>query len=159
MQVTDVEVPVAEIDRDIYVMPAFVTLPTSDLDAARAWYAALGFVELAVMPPGTDSPQLVHLRRYRYQDVLLVPAADGAATGGGIRASFAHTAPLDELDTVAERLAALGTGTVAGPRTTPWYAVELEATDPDGHVVVLTGMAEQPPQAFVDEVRASVVDP
>ena len=66
-----IDVPKHEIDREIYAMPAFVSLPTSDMAAARSWYRALGFVELAVMPPDGNDPQLVHLRRYRYQDLLL----------------------------------------------------------------------------------------
>lgn len=161
----ELDVPVHEVDREIYVMPAFATLTVADLAASRAWYAALGFVELAVLPPGADSevsthPVLVHLRRYRYQDLLLVPSDDdreGSPTHGA-RAllSFAHTGPLEQLETLASALSDLGTGAVDGPRTTPWFAVELEATDPDGHVVVLTARSDTPPPpSFVDDLDAA----
>ncbi len=152
------EVPVPEIDREIYAMPMFATLPVRDLDASRAWYAALGFVELAVMPGSDGSPQLVHLRRYRYQDLLLVLAEDGD-TSGSARISFAHSGPVEELDDVAATLREIAAGEVAGPRTMPWRAVELESRDPDGHLVVLTAPPQGPPPEGWDEfVRSTIVE-
>ncbi|GEC07647.1 hypothetical protein SSP24_53020 [Streptomyces spinoverrucosus] len=57
--------------RGIYGMPAFVTIPTNDLAASvDFWTRGLGFFELFGIP-GT----LVHLRRWAFQDVLLVQAA------------------------------------------------------------------------------------
>lgn len=150
------EVPTPEIDRSIYVMPMFATLPATDLERSRAWYAALGFVELAVMPGPDGSVALVHLRRYRHQDLLLVPA-DGPVTEGAGRVSFSHTGALEELETVAGALRALGVGAVHGPTTTPWRAVEVEAHDPDGHVVVLTAQSpEPPPEGWDDFVRSTI---
>jgi catechol 2,3-dioxygenase-like lactoylglutathione lyase family enzyme len=109
--------PRHEIDRDIYGMPAYTSLQTSDLAASRRWWTeGLGFVELAVMP-GPDGPEsLIHLRRYRYQDVLLVGGRPAEApTPVGISVSFAHAGPLDELATVADRLRQLAAGGVTGP--------------------------------------------
>ncbi len=156
-----IDMPSPVIDREIYVMPAFATLTVRDLDAARRWYAAMGFVELAVMPGPDGGPSLVHLRRYRYQDLLLVPAPEGAPTGtGSARLSFAHTAPLSELDDIAEALRQTGLGEVDGPNETPWYAVELVARDADGNTVALTGRSErQPSREWTDEVRSSIVEP
>ncbi len=154
----DFEIPIPEIDREIYVMSMFATLPVKDLDASRAWYAALGFVELAVMPAPDGSVQVVHLRRYRYQDLLLVPA-EGEVSAGGARVSFAHTAPIEDLETVADALREVGYGEVTGPSTTPWHAIELEARDPDGHVVVLTGQSPAPPpEGWEDFVRSTLVE-
>ena len=54
----------------IYGMPMFVTVPTSDLDVSvDFWTEALGFFSLFSIPG-----RLVHLRRWAFQDVLLVPA-------------------------------------------------------------------------------------
>lgn len=146
------EVPVEQIDRSIYAMPAFTTLPVTDMSAAEQWYCeGAGFVVLARMGP------LVHLRRYRYQDLLLVPGDD--VGGGGARTSFICS-DLDEQAAAAARARALGTGTVEGPLTTPWYSVETTFTDPDGHVIVLTGRGtERPPERFDEMVRDSVVRP
>ena len=152
------EVPVPEIDREIYAMPMFATLPVQDLDTSRAWYAALGFVELAVMPGPDGSVQLVHLRRYRYQDLLLVPAA-GEVSAGDARLGFAHTGLVEDLEAVAAALREVGGGQVVGPSTTAWHAVELEARDPDGHIVVLTAQPSAPPPEGWDEfVRSSIVE-
>ena len=81
------QLPSAEIDRGIYVMPQFVTFEVSDMAAARRWYAnGLGFVELAVLPGPAGDPALVHLRRFRYQDILLVPASEPSSGASPRRA-------------------------------------------------------------------------
>src|SRR3954447_25701553 len=82
------EVPAGEIDRSIYVMPSFATFEVTSLDTSRRWYVeGLGFVVLATLPGQDGAPALVHLRRWRYQDLLLVPARHEAAgsRGAGVR--------------------------------------------------------------------------
>ncbi|GIF96556.1 VOC family protein [Catellatospora citrea] len=130
------------IDRDIYPMPAFVKFEATDLPATTRWYEAAGFVVLAAMPGPGGATMLVHLRRQRYQDILLVPAR-GAVTGGG-RVTMA--AGGDDLRLRAGDLAAAGGGTVDGPAQTPWRSDDLVLTDPDGNVVVLT----EPRRADID---------
>ena len=125
------------IDRDIYPMPSFPTLEVSDLHRSRAWYEALGFVTLAVVPSPDGTPLVVHLRRMRYQDILLV---HGTPTPG-YRTSFA-AGDVDLMavaETARERTLPDGAaGSIAGPERTPWYAFELTAIDPDGYAIVLT---------------------
>ncbi len=125
------------IDRDIYPMPSFPTLEVTDLDRSRAWYEALGFVTLAVVPSPDGTPLVVHLRRMRYQDILLVRGTPKP----GYRTSFAA----GDVDLVAvaeaarERTDRSGVpGSIAGPDRTPWYALEVTAIDPDGYSIVLT---------------------
>ncbi len=120
------------IDRDVYPMPAFVTLPVTDLAASTRWYEALGFVVLATLPGPGGADGLVHLRRHRYQDLLLVP---GRPTPGP-RVSFA--AGEEDLAERAARVRGADGGSVEGPVDTPWFSRDLVATDPDGYVVVLT---------------------
>lgn len=61
------------IDTEIYAMPGFVTLQVDDLARSTRWYVeGLGFVVLAEIPGPGGTPVLVHLRRHRYQDILLV---------------------------------------------------------------------------------------
>ena len=64
---------------DFYPMPAFITLAVSDVIEVGRWYKeALGFRSVYDGPTGPDGkPRLVHLRRARYQDLLLVLSEDG----------------------------------------------------------------------------------
>lgn len=125
------------VDRDIYPMPMFVTFQVSDLLAATRWYEEVGFVVLATMPGPAGPDSLVHLRRLRYQDLLLV-------TGDpvpGVQISLA--AGDDDLAARAERvnryIAEAGAWCrVDGPRDTPWFTRDLTAVDADGYAVTLT---------------------
>ena len=138
------------VDREIYPMPMFVTLPVRDLVASTAWYEAAGFAVLATMPGPAGAASLVHLRRLRFQDLLLVPGEPVP----GPRITF--VAGEDDLDARAEALTGeLADGVrrtqdgehephadlrrVAGPADTPWFTRDLVLTDPDGYTVVLTG--------------------
>ncbi|WP_208641288.1 hypothetical protein [Micromonospora arborensis] len=80
--------------RGIYGMPAFATIPTSDLAASvDIWARGLGFFELFSIP-GT----LVHLRRWAFQDVLLVSAASVPARTPAMSISFVCV--LSQIDSI-----------------------------------------------------------
>jgi catechol 2,3-dioxygenase-like lactoylglutathione lyase family enzyme len=125
--VAEIEVPSPEIDRSIYVMPAFATLRVRDLEAARRWYVeGLGFIVLAELPGPAGEIALIHLRRWRYQDILLVPARDpDSPAPSGIRLTFcAHGTDLDAL---AAQARATDGGVVEGPFATPWNTRDVVA--------------------------------
>lgn len=142
------------VTRDIYPMPAFLTLTVSDLERSVLWYTeGLDFVELARMP------QLVHLRRFRFQDILLFPQRPGtppAAPGAGWSYSLLGGPGLPAL---AERLAAHSPGASAGMQRMPWNVDELRCVDPDGYTIVFTERVpdDQIDEAFSAAVRASLV--
>jgi uncharacterized glyoxalase superfamily protein PhnB len=124
-----------EITRDIYPMPAFVTLIVADVERAVDWYTnGLDFVSLFTMPGPDGKPALVHLRRWRYQDILVRPGNDPPAGGWTI----SIMANADQLDTLVERATAHGGGTVEGPADTPWNTRDVTTIDPDGYTVVYT---------------------
>ncbi|WP_204077723.1 VOC family protein [Planotetraspora phitsanulokensis] len=124
-----------EINRDIYGMPAFVTLAVTDLDRTIDWYVnGLDFVVLFTVPDPTGKPALVHLRRWRYQDILV---RLGEASGGG-EWTISMMATRQQLDGLAERARKHGGGVVHGPVDTPWNTRDLRVTDPDGYTVVYT---------------------
>lgn len=126
-----------EITRDIYGMPMFATLIASDMAATVSWYTeGLGFISLFTVPAGDGVPALVHLRRWRFQDLLVRPAAEPVTPGTACTLNFA--AVYDEIDTLAERARAHGGGRVEGPVHTPWNTRDLTTIDPDGRVVVFT---------------------
>jgi hypothetical protein len=132
------------ITRDIYGMPAFTKLAVADLFATVAWFTgALDFTELFTMPSPSGDPALVHLRRWRYQDILVVPAGpDVYPIGPGIQVTFA--AEFAELDALAARARAFGDGAVDGPADTRWNTRDLTVTSPDGLVVVFTARRPEP---------------
>ena len=136
------------IDRSIYPMPMFVNLVVGDLTVAETLYASAGFVTLATIPGPSGVPSLVHLRREKYQDILMT---QGAAVRGTVSASFA--AGDVDLVEVADRIRSAG-GDVTGPVDTPWFTTDVRFADADGNTVTLTAprMADQAAaQAWVND--------
>ncbi|TCC55148.1 VOC family protein [Kribbella pittospori] len=153
--------------RGIYAMPAFVTIPTSDLAASTDfWVRGLGFIELFSIPGS-----IVHLRRWAFQDVLLVPAesmqpqapdsvpgqarADSAPapalTDSGPELASADSGPgwgpvmsvsfscvLSQVDSVVEACRVLRPDSVDGPRDTPWNTRDITVITPENARVVFT---------------------
>jgi catechol 2,3-dioxygenase-like lactoylglutathione lyase family enzyme len=118
--------------RGIYGMPAFVTIPTSDLAASvDFWIRALGFFELFSIP-GT----LVHLRRWAFQDVLLVAAASVPEQPPAISFSFACV--LSQVDSLVEACRVLRPTSVDSPRDTPWNTRDVEVITPENARIVFT---------------------
>ena len=141
------------VTRDIYGMPAFVTLAVTDVRATADWFArATDFIELFAMPPG-DDPDLIHLRRWRYQDILVRRAEPPeTAVSAAVQLSFA--AEFTELDVLATRARATG-ATVEGPTDTPWNTRDLAIVSPSGLRVVFTARrpAELQDQAFSADMQ------
>jgi len=133
---------------EIYPMPMFATLTVTDVAAATAWYErALGFsVVFRAAGPG-GQPSLVHLRRRKYQDLLLVPAMPGSAAADApstMTVSFSADGEVDALAERARSAETVGRAAVAGPVDTPWNTRDLRVTDPAGHRLVFTGRNPNP---------------
>ncbi|WP_458688595.1 VOC family protein [Nocardia tengchongensis] len=133
------------IDRTIYPMPMFATFQVRDIAATTAFYEAAGFFALATVP-GENGPVVVHLRRMKYQDLLLVP---GQPSPGSTTVSF--SAGGEDLATLASTLRerAFPSVTITGPTDTAWYTTDVTITDPDGNRVILTA----PRLAELDEAK------
>lgn len=124
--------PAPPIYREIYPMPMFVILPTADLAASKDfWINGLGFVDLFSTPD-----QVTHLRRWAFQDVLLVPGSPEAGTPAG---SVSFSCMLGQLDEIAARCEELAPGCTSGPEVKPWNCTELTVTTPENATVVMTG--------------------
>ncbi|MGW4996692.1 VOC family protein [Streptomyces hydrogenans] len=118
----------------IYGMPAFVTIPTTDLAASvDFWTRGLGFFELFTIP-GT----LVHLRRWAFQDVLLVTA--DSVPEQAPAAGFSFACVLGQIDGLAAACRAARPGSVSAdsPRDTPWNTRDIEVTTPENARIILT---------------------
>jgi hypothetical protein len=124
---------------EVYPMPMFAAMETADVNALVQWYqAALGF---AVMfrTPVAGEPVLVHLRRRKYQDVLVGPARAGRAPEpGGWTLCLQAGEDVDQLATHAAAVPVTGKAQVEHPEDTPWNTRQLRIVDPDGRVVVLS---------------------
>ncbi|MFE9421685.1 VOC family protein [Kitasatospora sp. NPDC006697] len=111
--------------RGIYGMPAFVTIPTVDLtESVEFWTRKLGFFELFSIPG-----RLVHLRRWAFQDVLLVPAERVPEEAPAVSVSFACV--LSEVDAIAEACGAVA-------QDTPWNTRDVSVTTPEKARIVYT---------------------
>ncbi len=138
------------ITTDIYPMPAFITIDSSDVDRTVDFFVdGLDFVSLFTMPGPDGTPMLVHLRRWRYQDILVRRGAPGPGSGW----SFSVAALAEELPALADR--ARAHGTVDGPTDTPWNTRDLTVTDPDGYRIVFTARrpAGERDEVFGAEIR------
>ncbi len=120
------------IDRTIYPMPMFVNLVVSNLADASALYEAAGFFTLATIPGPEGETALVHLRREKYQDILMT---HGEPIAGTVTASFA--AGDVDLQEVADRVRAAG-GDAEGPFDTAWFSHDVIVRDADGNAITLT---------------------
>ncbi len=131
---------------EIYPMPAFVTLAVADVAGVAAWYErALGFITVFRVPtPDGVPPPLVHLRRRKYQDVLIVPGADGLSPGSSLTISFSADGEIDELAARARAAEPVGRSAIDGPVDTPWNTRDLRVTDPAGHRLVFTSRRANP---------------
>lgn len=123
---------------EIYPMPMFPKLTVRDIEASVRWYAALGFEHVFTMSDAFGRPQLVHLRRARYADVLLVPGSGPAANGRDRGVSLTFALETDEVASLAERARSLGSQVLAEPRVQPWNARDVSIADPDGHHLIFS---------------------
>ncbi|MGC5628747.1 VOC family protein [Georgenia sp. Z1344] len=130
-----------DIFRGIYGMPMFVTIPTTDIDvSADFWQRALGFVDLFSIPG-----RMVHLRRWAFQDVLLV--ATDEETPAPPASSVTFAAVLDQVDGIAEACKELRPGSTQGPRHTPWNTVDVEVVTPENARVLMSAAKPYDPES------------
>ena len=118
-------------------MPFFVKLKVADVERSTEWYVrALGFRALFVMShPETGKPITSHLRRAKYQDILLVPGARGSGDEGCVMNMSLDGSP----DELARAALPSGVEPVEGPANTPWNTREVTFKDPDGYLLTFTG--------------------
>ncbi len=126
--------------RGIYGMPQFVTVPTADLAASvDLWTRGLGFFDLFSVPGG-----VVHLRRWAFQDVLLVP---GTPAPGPSALTVSFACVLSQLDGIVAACEDVSPGCTTGPREMPWGSVEVEVRTPESTRVVMTAARPYDPDS------------
>ncbi len=140
---------------EVYPMPAYTSLPASDVAATvRFFTEVVGFGLMYRGPEVGGQPMISHLRGRRYQDVLVMPARGPVHPANGLVVAFLA----DDLDGLAARARAAGTP-CDGPTVQPWGATEVHLRDPDGNAFVFF-TAPQPPAPGTDfeATMAAVAD-
>ena len=129
---------------EFYDVRMFAALTVRDPRSSARWYGeALGFETVLEVDDPPEGPATAHLRRGRYQDLLLVaPPGDAAGVRGGPR----HPSPSsgvtlnfvveDDVDDLASRAEAMGGCIVQGPLERYYDAREVVLEDPEGHRLV-----------------------
>jgi uncharacterized glyoxalase superfamily protein PhnB len=137
---------------EIYPMPMFATLAVADVAALLKWYVqALGFGIVFQTPPVNGQPSLVHLRRGKYQDLLLTLADTNAAGQPPVSLTLSfQTEDVDALAAQARAATGVGVSSIEGPVDTPWITRDLRVTDPAGHRLVFTSRQANPDPAQVE---------
>ncbi len=125
---------------DFYPMPSFPTLTVSDLKASTAFYEALGFQTVFVMPGPGGAPALAHLRWAKYADLMLRPGAVDGPKGAGVTLTFALAVGTvaEDLDTLARRARSSGAKILREPGDRLWNARDFSLADPDGYALTFT---------------------
>lgn len=133
----------AQLFHGLYGMPMFTTIPSADLAASvDFWTRGLGFFDLFSVPG-----ELTHLRRWAFQDVLLVPGAGRAsASTPALTVSFACV--LSQIDQIVTACEEVSPGSTTGPRTMPWNSVEVEVRTPEDVRVVMTAARPYDPTSI-----------
>lgn len=136
----------------IYPMPVFARIVATD--PARTLEFFTGVLDFDVMFRGPEIgglTTLVHVRRRRYQDVLIVPARGPVRAGDGLVVTFG-AADADDIDALAERIRVARPSSLEGPEDTPWNTRDLTVTDPDGHRITFTARSRNPRPGTLDEI-------
>jgi predicted lactoylglutathione lyase len=141
----------------IYPMPTFVSMTATDLAATVRFFAeALEFGVMFSGPEVDGVPLLVHLRRARYQDILVRQGAGGAASTSLVVAMAALDAAA--IDALEARVSAAGGTVISAAADTPWNTHELTVADPDGHRFTFTARAASHMPGDFDATMRRVAD-
>lgn len=130
-------------------MPMFATFAVEDFERSERFYQATGFITLARVPGADpdDEPAVVHLRRLRHQDILLVRAAAGSARPNPDASLLSIAVHGEDIEAIRQSLVAHAVDSrlvsIGAVEDTPWFTRDLHVIDPDGHHVVFTQQRTQ----------------
>ncbi len=137
------EPPVFQVHNgfEVYPMPMFAAMETADVNALARWYQdALGFGIMFKAPGPDDQPMVVHLRRRKYQDVLVRPAPPGCVIRevGSWSLCLQAGEDVDQLARRAAAVPAIGKARIDPVTDTPWNTRQVPIVDPDGRLLVFS---------------------
>lgn len=113
---------------DYYPMPMFVNLKVANINASVEWYQnALGFREIF------RGPGMIHLRRERFQDLLLFASQERNSRNPGDGIIVQFQAGQVSVEEISQKARQHGANAVDGPIERPWNVREVTILDPDGY--------------------------
>jgi len=127
---------------EIYPMPIFCTLTVKNVNEAIDWYKALGFRSIfALSDPVTKELNFAHLRRHKYQDILLVKGQSNKENNShGISITFQAWTDIDSLTDTAR---SNGARIIVEPHNTPWNTRDVVFEDKDGYNITFTYLSQK----------------
>ncbi len=138
---------------DVYAMPMFMRLETGDLAATVRWYREA--LEFGIM---FETPMMAHLRRKKFQDLLVLASPTGGAPSHGLAMAFDAEGEVDAIWRRVSDAKRVGLAQVDRlPQTMPWNTRELRVIDPDGRVLVFHEQAKDA-EALARMIRMLKVD-
>lgn len=134
---------------EIYPMPVFCTLTVKNVEESLNWYNALGFRSIFSLHD-LDTKELcfAHLRRYKYQDILLIKGeSDKINNGHGIAITFQAWTDIDMLTKKGREN---GLCIRIEPHNTLWNTRDVTFEDKDGYNITFT----YPTKEMVEKILA-----
>ena len=102
------------------------------------WYKeVLDFHSVFELPGEDGQPVMAHLRREKYQDIMLV-LESGQVDKAFIRNGVVLNYFVEDIDLYSKQASTANTAIVEGPIDRPWNARELVIRDLDGYLITLT---------------------
>lgn len=132
----------------VYPMPVFASVAATDVERTVIWFRDfLGFGVMFVAPGPDGAPVMAHVRRARYQDVLVTRSLAEPDPGTAVTLTF-QAGEAEDVGRIAEQARAADPAAVEGPLDTPWNTRDVVVTDPDGNRFAFTGRGVGRPEDF-----------
>ncbi|KOP78527.1 hypothetical protein AMS59_11835 [Lysinibacillus sp. FJAT-14745] len=119
---------------EFYQMPLFVKLKVRDIEKSKEWYInVLNFTSVFDFQDGNETTSMTHLRGAKYQDLMLIKAAEVNASDSVIINLFSSN-----IHSIYQAALENKTNIIQQPTIQPWNAKELTLKDPDGYIFTIT---------------------
>lgn len=127
---------------DFYIMPTFNKIMVNNITESSNWYENfLGFTSLFKFKNEKNEVIMDHLRRSKYQDIMLIQA-NNFTVGNGLRLNLS----VNNIEEIEQKLTK---NDIIEPMIAqPWNAIELTIKDCDGYLITLTQATIEQPQDF-----------
>lgn len=123
---------------EFYEMPLFFKIFTNDLEKSKKWYEEkLGFMTIYDLPDPNGTIIMSHLRREKYQDLMLLASDNEKQEISNIVVNLA-------VKNIEQIATGFSSNEMVSPLTEqPWNAKELTICTPEGLQITLSEQKEK----------------